>query len=117
MNPFIGSILSAIQLKEGLAVWVLAVAMAANTYQLSTVADNLTKESHASTTQYAINVLKYGYSDVSSPEEVIALTKKWNKEKWGAQIAAIRTLCNEKPNRLFELVDQETAVTLCRMSR
>lgn len=97
--------------------WLMVGAILFNGYKLEEMGQQITYLNHKSTTEYALNVLKYGYRHATDSEDIVAITKQWANDDWGAQIGAIRTICNESPNRLEELVTKDTALMLCRISR
>lgn len=102
---------------ESIAVWILAVVMAWNSYQLSEISKTLGDSAYKAATDYSFNVIEYGFADVSEESEIINLVEKWHADKWGAQIGAIKTICDYTPNRLTELVIDKTAISLCRIVR
>lgn len=97
--------------------WLMVAAILFNGYKLEEMGQQISYLNHKSTTEYSLNVLKFGYKNASNHAEIVELTKQWVRDNWGAQIGAIRTVCNESPNRLEELVPKDTALMLCRISR
>lgn len=102
---------------EMAAVWVLAVFMCYQTYQLQQLTSYVGEGVHKAGTDYAFNVIEYGLKDLSTQDAIIAQVEQWHADKWGAQIGAIETICSYNPNRLTELVDKDTSLTLCRIVR
>lgn len=117
MPQLLVTLLSAINPKTHFYPFIMVLIMSYMAYQVQEIKVEIAASNHAATTNYAFNVIKYGLEDASTDAEVIALVKQWNDLKWGAQIGAIHTLCNEQPNRLVSLVRPETATTLCRLTK
>lgn len=95
---------------------IVACALVWQTHQLHIITDSIVSSSYKSTTEYAFNILKFSYRDVGTSGEVIDLAKAWREQNQAPQIAAIRTLCNEEPNRLKGLMDAESVKTVCRIA-
>lgn len=94
----------------------IAIALIWQTHQLHLITDSIIASGSRSTTEYAFNLLKFSYRDVGTTDEVIMLAKKWRTNNEAPYIAAIRTLCNEEPNRLKALMDAESVKTVCRIA-
>ena len=94
---------------------VMTAFMGWQTHQMKLITDTIVSTSFKSTTEYSYNVLKVGYHSVTTPSDVLSLTRKWKKNNNITEIAAIRTLCNEEPNRLHTLIHADTAKIVCRI--
>ncbi|MPW29304.1 hypothetical protein F9L16_09860 [Agarivorans sp. B2Z047] len=67
-------------------------------------------------TQYAFDVLSYGFKDLGSDAEIKAQVKEWHKNDWGAQIAAIQVICDASPTRLEVLMSKQLSKEVCRLA-
>lgn len=88
---------------------VLCAVLGWQTYQLNEIASH----THVGMTNYPMAVIEYGFADVDETKEKIELVRQWHRDKWGAQIGALRTVCAEKPNRLEEILDKDTVKVIC----
>lgn len=106
-----------LNLSGGNLLMVVAIGfMGYQTFQLEQITKTIVASGYRSTTEYAYHVLQFSYRDVATPGEVITLAKQWRETDAVAQISAIRTLCNEEPNRLTSLMDAESVKSVCRIS-
>ena len=68
-------------------------------YALKSVND-LYDYSYKLSTDYSYNVVQYGLSASKNKDEINKQIQEWQDKKWGAQIAAIKSLCNNGRDRL-----------------
>lgn len=96
---------------------VISMALLWQGAQLQQINTVISEETHTAKTEYAYNVLKYGYRNDTTEEEIVQTTKKWVEEGHASRVAALVTLCDESPNRLNTLVSPKNVITLCRYAR
>ena len=78
---------------ESIAVWILAIILGYNSYQLNNLTQELGSGTHIAQTQHALNVLKYAFKDAVTDDDFVELVKKWHLENRPAQIGAVETVC------------------------
>lgn len=64
---------------------------------------------------YAWQVISYGLKDASSHEDIRKLIFKWAQLKWGAQIAALRILCQYDRKQMSTILAQDDIYSICRV--
>lgn len=69
----------------------------------------------ATVDEYAFKVVSYGISIAPNSLMIEAVVAKWKKDRWGAQIAALRVLCTNKDSRLREIMSEQQITKVCRM--
>lgn len=70
-----------------------------------------------STTDYAYNVIAINFRSAETHEDILALVKQWKKDEWGAQLGALRTICDTDPDRLLTIGTAQQVTALCRLTK
>lgn len=69
------------------------------------------------TTDYAYNVIAINFHNAETHEDILALVKQWKKNEWGAQLGALRTICDADPDRLLTIGTVQQTAALCRLTK
>ncbi len=64
---------------------------------------------------YAYKVVAYGLSVATNSDDIGSIVEEWKKNKWGAQIAALRVLCDNDEPRLVNIMSAQQKSKVCRM--
>lgn len=64
--------------------------------------------------EYPMNVIEYGLQDATTDEQVQNQITTWINDKWGAQIGALETVCDNDISKLNSLMSEELAREVCR---
>lgn len=64
--------------------------------------------------EYPMNVIEYGLQDTTSAQDVQDQITIWVQDKWGAQIGAIETVCDNDISRLHEVMSEDLSIEVCR---
>ena len=86
-----------------------------NGYTIKDIGDVLKDSSYYAETNYAMEVVEFGFRGITDDDEIFELVKKWKDEKKGDNIGALNVLCKVLPNRLEEIVSSDTAKAVCRI--
>ncbi len=76
---------------------------------------DLTVENEEGSVAFAYKVIEYGLHEARSEEDVYSIIKIWDKEKWGAQIGALKLLCEKDSKNLDKIMVESTKVNVCRL--
>ena len=96
---------------------ILLAGILFNGYGVQNVTKSIGTLTFQAETNYAMSVVTYGLGDKTDKDDIFKQVQTWHKSNSGCQIGAIRTICDVQPNRLFELMDIETAKSVCRIAR
>ena len=69
------------------------------------------------TTDYAYNVIAINFHNAETHEDILALVEQWKKDEWGAQLGALRTICEADPDRLLTIGTAQQVAALCRLTK
>lgn len=72
--------------------------------------DRITAAAYA----YPRSVITYGLTSAKSDEDVIQIVEKWKSDSWGAQIGALRVLC-EKDRKFIDSLGSSVGARVCRI--
>lgn len=64
---------------------------------------------------YPMAVIEYGLAEAKTDDDVIALVEKWGVDLWGAQIGALRVVCEKDPRRLDKFGGEQLTARMCRV--
>lgn len=70
-----------------------------------------------STTEYAYNVIAINLQNAETHEQILALVKQWKKDEWGAQLGALRTICDTDADRLLTIGTAQQVADMCRLTK
>lgn len=108
--------------KVSVVVLMLAVLTAASTYLAwdtnakvnETLKINQGEVVNA-TTLHSFNLLKFNLRDVDDMQSVKKEIQMWYELKWGAQIAALQTVCGVAQSKLNVLMTEEVKIFACKL--
>ncbi|MEQ9888853.1 hypothetical protein ABRP55_20230 [Pectobacterium zantedeschiae] len=66
---------------------------------------------------YPRTVVSYGLIAAKTDDEVISTVEVWKKDAWGAQIGALRVLCDSDRNYINSLGGEDVGARICRIVR
>lgn len=66
---------------------------------------------------YAERVLDVAFHEMKDEQEMRDVVDIWWKDKWGAQIGALRIICERNPDVLLKSMTADTQKTLCRTAK
>lgn len=66
---------------------------------------------------YPTAVVQYGLIGAKTDDDVIALVERWKRDEWGAQIGALRVLCDKSASRVEVIGGPALAAKICRIVR
>ncbi|CAL9955633.1 hypothetical protein VPHK225_0011 [Vibrio phage K225] len=110
------NLVEAFKTKMNLGIIILIILTLFNVQQVNELKVGSGELLKKSTTEYAFTVIAYGLKDAQNEQDIIAQVITWRRDKWGAQIGAINTVCRVDPDRLNDLMERPTAVKACRLS-
>lgn len=69
----------------------------------------------AAGTEYPRAVISYGLAPAKTNDEVVSTVEMWKRDAWGAQIGALRVLCENDRKFIESLGGAETGARVCRI--
>ncbi|KHS77119.1 hypothetical protein QT13_01845 [Pectobacterium brasiliense] len=64
---------------------------------------------------YPRSVISYGLAPAKTDEAVISTVEMWKQDSWGAQIGALRVLCDNDRKFIDSLGGADTGARVCRI--
>ena len=64
---------------------------------------------------YPTAVVQYGLINAKNDDDVLALVERWKRDEWGAQIGALRVLCEKSIDRVDAIGNPELSAKICRI--
>lgn len=113
---FITTFIEASKKQINLGTLLILVAIGFNYSQIHQLQQNTQGLAKAVATEYAFDVIAYGFKGAQSDEEILKLVAQWHRDEWGAQIGALQTLCDVAPRRLDGIVGEQLATRVCRIT-
>ncbi|MEI7219108.1 hypothetical protein WCT79_19110 [Pectobacterium carotovorum] len=66
---------------------------------------------------YPRAVVSYGLTNAKTDDEVIATVETWKRDAWGAQIGALRVLCENDRDYVNSLGGSDVGARVCRITK
>nr|WP_240354831.1 hypothetical protein [Pectobacterium brasiliense] len=64
---------------------------------------------------YPRSVIAYGLAPAKTNDDVVSTVEMWKRDAWGAQIGALRVLCESDRNFIDSLGGADTGARVCRI--
>jgi len=89
-----------------------------NSFETRNGLDDLTMKVNQQTYAYPYQLITRGLAGAESGSDAMAKTIAWKNNGWDAQLTALSFLCDEHGRAaLHSIVDDSTAVNICRIVR
>ena len=103
---------------RGLQPYLLVALLVAVAYSsIASWKESVDKSIQKASFAYSRQVISYGLTFANSDDEVMQTIQKWKDDRWGAQIAALRTLCDNDFHFVERLGGDGTGQRICRLIR
>lgn len=66
---------------------------------------------------YPRAVVSYGLANAKTDDEVIATVETWKRDAWGAQVGALRVLCENDRDYVNSLGGSDVGARVCRITK
>ena len=66
-------------------------------------------------TAYAMSVLEINLRALDNEDKIYAAVETWKRDEWGAQLGALRVICNTDYAKLDQFGPRDFTITLCRL--
>lgn len=66
-------------------------------------------------TAYALSVLEINFRSLDSEDKMYKAVEQWKKDYWGAQLGALRVVCETDYTMLDRFGPRTFTITLCRL--
>lgn len=94
-----------------LSPWLLVLAF------LSWAGGEINSRISAAEHAYPRSVVSYGLSNARTDDDVIATVEIWKRDAWGAQIGALRVLCESDRDYVDSLGGHDVGARVCRITK
>lgn len=112
MTTVVSYFMAAIGKAKGVGFYILVIMLIIYNVNLG-----MTYLLNKAATDYAYEVTTINLKGAGSHEEIRQLIVTWKELEWGAQLGAIKTLCDVAPERLDALTGYQLRLDLCRLVR
>lgn len=103
---------------RGLQPYLLVALLVAVAYSsIASWKESVDRSIQKASFAYSRQVISYGLTFANSDDEVMQTIQKWKDDRWGAQIAALRTLCDNDFHFVEGLGGDGTGQRICRLIR
>ena len=92
-----------------LSPWLLGLIL------LSYLAAEVNSRINSAAYAYPRSVVSYGLASSNTDDEVISTVELWKKDAWGAQIGALRVLCDNDRAFVDSLGGENVGARVCRI--
>lgn len=82
---------------------------------LSYLAAEVNSRINSAAYAYPRSVVSYGLAGAKTDDEVISTVELWKKDAWGAQIGALRVLCDNDRAFVNSLGGESVGARVCRI--
>ncbi|MGP2469980.1 hypothetical protein V1956_15480 [Yersinia sp. 2540 StPb PI] len=89
--------------------WLLAIILA------SYVATEINSRINSAAYAFPRAVVAYGLANSKTDDELISTVEIWKRDSWGAQIGALRVLCENDRNYIDALGGVDVGARVCRI--
>lgn len=89
--------------------WLLALVF------LSYVGAEINSRINSAAYAYPRAVVSYGLANAKTDDEVISTVETWKRDSWGAQIGALRVLCEKDRDYVDSLGGSDVVTRVCRI--
>ncbi|MFT8211564.1 MAG: hypothetical protein ACMZI0_15115 [Symbiopectobacterium sp.] len=66
---------------------------------------------------YPRAVVSYGLANAKTDDELITTVETWKRDAWGAQIGALRVLCEKDRDYVNSLGGNDVGARICRITK